>query len=79
MTNMTSVTTVIAALGGNQEVAALTHSEPKAVSGWKATGKFPAATYVAMQAKLKKMGLYAPDNLWGMRATPKVPHRKWRR
>ena len=71
MTNLPSVGLVITALGGNTSVAELTHSNPKAVSNWKVSGKFPAATYVPLQARLKNVGLSAPDKLWGMRTAPK--------
>ena len=76
MTNLPSVGLVISTLGGNQQVAAITHTDPKAVSQWKATGKFPAATYVSLQGKLKKMGLSAPDTLWGMRTAPRTTKKR---
>jgi len=70
MTNLPSVGLVITTLGGNSRVAEVTHSDPKAVSNWKVNGKFPAATYVVIQRHLNKMGLTAPDSLWGMRGSP---------
>ena len=66
MSNIASTSVLIDALGGNQKVAAITHSSPNAVSGWR-RGKLPAATYVAIQKKVRKMGLSAPDSLWAMR------------
>lgn len=70
MTNITSTSLLIDVLGGNQKVAAITHSNPGSVSGWRA-GKFPAATYVSLQKKIRKMGLTAPDTLWTMRTKPR--------
>jgi len=76
MTNLPSVGLVITTLGGNSSVAELTHSNPKAVSNWKVSGKFPAATYVPIQERLTKMGLSAPSKLWGMRAAPRKKKKK---
>jgi hypothetical protein len=78
MTNLPSVGLVISALGGNSRVAELTHSNPKAVSNWKVSNRFPAATYVTLRERLKTMGLSAPDKLWGMRLKAKK-RRKRRR
>jgi hypothetical protein len=76
---MTTVDTIISALGGNQKVATMTHTDPKAISNWRSLGKFPAATYVALQTRLKQMGLSAPDKLWGMRGARHVKKRKARK
>jgi hypothetical protein len=69
MSRLTSVNTVISVLGGNQRVAAITHSNRKVVTNWKAAQRFPAATYVALTVALKKMGLSADTELWAMRGT----------
>jgi hypothetical protein len=66
MSRISSTSILIDVLGGNQAVATLTGSKANAVSGWRKT-KLPAATYVTMQKKLRKMGLSAPDTLWAMR------------
>lgn len=79
MTNMTTVDTIISALGGNQKVATITHTDPKAISNWRSLGKFPAATYVALQTRLKQMGLSAPDKLWGMRGVKRTVKRRGRK
>jgi len=68
MTNIPSVGLVISTLGGNSRVAEICHADPKAVSNWKVSNRFPAATYVQIRHHLTKMGLTAPDELWGMRA-----------
>jgi len=70
MTTLSSTSVLIDALGGNQKVAAITGDRPGAVSGWR-KGKLPAATYVALQKKIRKMGLHAPDSLWSMRPKPR--------
>jgi hypothetical protein len=70
MSNITSSSVLIDVLGGNQKVAAITGSKPGAVSGWR-NGKLPAATYVVLQKRIRKMGLRAPDTLWSMRPKPK--------
>jgi hypothetical protein len=78
MTNIPSVGLVISTLGGNSRVAEICHADPKAVSNWKVSGKFPAATYVLIQRHLTKMGLTAPDALWGMRGASGRAKRKVR-
>jgi len=70
MSQISSTNVLIDVLGGNQKVAAITGATPGSVSGWR-NGKFPAATYVLMQKKLRKMGLSAPDTLWSMRTKPR--------
>jgi len=70
MSNITSSSVLIDVLGGNQKVAAITGSKPSAVSGWR-NGRLPAATYVVLQKRIRKMGLNAPDKLWSMRPKPK--------
>jgi len=66
MSNIVSTSVLIDVLGGNQKVAALTGATPGAVSNWRKT-KLPAATYVMLQKRLKKMSLTANDSLWAMR------------
>jgi hypothetical protein len=67
MSKMTSVNLVISVLGGNQQVAKITHSNPKSVSNWKNQQRFPASTYVSLTQALKRMGLTANTELWAMR------------
>jgi len=70
MSRISATSVLIDALGGNQKVAAITGDRPGAVSGWRKS-KLPAATYVALQKRLRKMGLSAPDSLWSMRPKPR--------
>lgn len=70
MSQISSTNVLIDVLGGNQKVAAITGASAGSVSGWRSS-KLPAATYVLMQKKLRKMGLSAPDTLWSMRVKPK--------
>jgi len=70
MSTITSTRIAIDVLGGNQKVASITGSTANAVSGWRKT-KFPAATYVVLKTKIRKMGLDAPDTLWAMRTKPR--------
>jgi hypothetical protein len=62
-----TVSEVVAALGGNQAVMALTGSKHgSAVSNWKKIGKFPAKTHKIVKDALRKRSLSAPDDLWGI-------------
>ena len=70
MSTLPTTSLVIDALGGNQKVAELTGATHGSVSGWRKS-KFPAATYVMLKKRIKKMGLSAPDTLWSMRRRPK--------
>lgn len=58
---------VVAALGGNPSVEALTESKPTAVCNWVATGSFPPKTYVVMTMALAALGKTAPAALWRMK------------
>jgi hypothetical protein len=60
---------IIERLGGINTVGALTNADYKAVWNWKAYNKFPARTYVVLDAELRKRGLIAPAALWGMEET----------
>lgn len=70
MSQISSTSILIDVLGGNKKVGELTGSDPGAVSGWRKR-PLPAATYVLIQKKLRKMGLTAPDHLWAMRPHPR--------
>ena len=61
---------VIDALGGISAVARLTSRKYSAAFNWKNFVKFPADTYVVMQAALGAAGCAAPASLWGMVAAP---------
>jgi hypothetical protein len=69
---LTSIEQVVAALGGNREVAALTGRKSiHAVSMWKDRQAFPSNTLLIMQAALKARGKSAPSALWGV---PEAAH-----
>jgi len=75
MTNIRSVPKIIDMLGGNDAVAALTSSTPKAVSNWRYIGKFPASTYLVLKSELLRCGHSAPDHLWSMKPVPRADSR----
>ena len=70
MSMITKPGMLIDVLGGNQKVAAITGSTPSAVSNWRKT-KLPAATYVVLRNRIKRMGLDVRDELWAMRSKPR--------
>ena len=72
MTDIQTTTEIVNALGGNQAVARLTTTTAKAVSNWRAAGKFPSNTFLVIKAALLRLGLSAPDHLWSMREPPAV-------
>lgn len=57
---------VFEALGGTAEVAEIAGATYSAAHNWKAFGRFPPRKYVVLQRELARMGLAAPDSLWGM-------------
>lgn len=67
ISNLTTTSEVMDALGGNQTVCLLTGSKPSAVSNWRNQQTFPASTYVAMVSALREIGKDAPPSLWGMK------------
>jgi len=70
MSTIASTDVLIDVLGGNHKVAAITGSKASAVSNWRKT-KLPAATYVVLRAKIRRMGLDVRDELWAMRSKPR--------
>jgi hypothetical protein len=58
----------IDALGGNTDVGKIVGVSHKAVSNWRRwnRGRFPAETYLALNAALAKIGRTAEPRLWGM-------------
>jgi hypothetical protein len=78
MTDIQTATEIIDALGGNQAVAKLTTTTAKAVSNWRAAGKFPSNTFLVVKAALLRLGLSAPDHLWSMREPPAVKRKRER-
>lgn len=65
---LSTTESVMDALGGNQAVAELTGSTPKAVWNWRAGKTFPSNTYIALTTALKAKGKSAPPSLWGMKS-----------
>ena len=68
MDELSKTADVMDALGGNQAVAELTGSKPKAVWNWRGFDTFPSNTYVAMIEALHQKGKTAPASLWGMKS-----------
>ena len=66
MSDLTSTSQVIDALGGNQAVVTLTGYSPQRVSNWRGFQTFPSNTYVILTDALAKVGKSAPASLWGM-------------
>mgnify|MGYP003439481101 FL=1 len=67
MSELTTTSEVMDALGGNGAVAELTGSSIKAVWNWRGFETFPSNTYVAMTIALRAAGKTAPASLWGMK------------
>jgi hypothetical protein len=67
MINLNTAEAVVDALGGIMVVAEMTGTKRSGVYNWLATGRFPADTYLLLQAELKSRNLVAPDYLWPMR------------
>jgi hypothetical protein len=78
MPNLQSTIEVIEQLGGTAEVARLTSTTSKAVSNWRVFDRFPANTYLLIQAELARRGKSAPDHLWSMREPPAVTRKRER-
>jgi hypothetical protein len=64
LTSLTTVASVVDALGGNTKLAKRLGRTPHAVSYWKAQGSFPAVTYLAIQDLLRPLGQIADDALF---------------
>ena len=66
--DLATVDEVIAALGGQREVAGLTgRRSGSAIPMWKQRGSFPSNTYAVMIEALQERGKTAPASLWGMK------------
>lgn len=66
METLLTASDVIDALGGNVEVAKLTNRKDSGVVwNWRASGRLPANTYLAMSKALMAKGKKAPATLWG--------------
>jgi hypothetical protein len=73
--SLRSTGAVMQALGGVHGVCELTGSPYKATHNWTRAPKFPARYFLVMIAALKRRGLTAPPELWGMVVTPKLARR----
>lgn len=71
--HLSSTGAVIEALGGLQAVADLTGRGYSAAHNWKATGQFPANTYLLLRKALAAKGFDAPDTLWNMAESAERP------
>jgi hypothetical protein len=66
--NLTTVNSVIAALGGDTDVMARHRASAPSVCNWRRTRKFPAKEYKLMIDDLAELGFAAPPSrLWGQR------------
>jgi hypothetical protein len=63
--HLANVADVIEAIG-SLRLQEITDKRTNNVSNWKAAGRFPPETYVAIQAELKAIGCRAPIGLWRM-------------
>jgi hypothetical protein len=61
-----SAADVIDALGGVRAVADLTGSTYRAVHNWKQNGRFPAKTFLVLDAALLERKARARADLWRM-------------
>ena len=64
--SVTTVKEVIDVLGGPTAVARMTGRKPQHVVNWRATGRFPATTFLSLSKALQGYGKTAPTELWGM-------------
>jgi hypothetical protein len=68
MTKLLTTDDVIRALGGGSALGRLVGRTPQSVNHWRGAerGKFPAWTFLIIQAALRERGLKAPATLWGV-------------
>lgn len=57
---------VIESLGGTVKTARIADVRPSQVSGWRATNRMGAKSFLVIQRELSDRGLTAPPSLWGM-------------
>lgn len=57
---------VMAALGGDHQVSALTGAPYKVVENWKREKRFPSRYFLVMTTALHRRRLSASAELWGM-------------
>jgi hypothetical protein len=65
ITHLATVRDVIAALGGLQNVAAMTGRGRQACSMWQTHNRIPPRFYCLMKRKLHRIGCDANESLWG--------------
>ena len=63
---LTTVAEVIEQLGGPTAVGRIAGRSAQSVVNWRAAEKFPADTFLILDAALKQRDLSAPPSLWGM-------------
>jgi len=66
MAQLKTVAAVFEALGGAHEIIALIRAKRTTVYMWRASGRFPAKTYLAINGELRRRGHSANPSLWGM-------------
>lgn len=66
MALLTTTADVIDALGGTEQVAALTGRKYNAVWMWRAAKNFPPDTFLILKHSLEAQGQAAPPSLWRM-------------
>lgn len=76
MATLRTTSTIIDALGGNAAVSELTKTSVNGVSNWRASGQFPADTYLLIKNAIKAIDVEAPDYLWPMRQATKKAARR---
>lgn len=64
MDELSTVDSVIEAMGGTKAVAALFGRTDPAVSNWRKDGQFPPYTFDVIENELRKIGKTAPRSLW---------------
>lgn len=70
MKKLNSIEAVLDELGGVAATARLLGRERTTVGMWKANGRFPSSSYLAMDAVFRQNGIECPPDLWGMVPPP---------
>ena len=61
---VTTVSALVAALGGTKRAAEKLGTTPQSISNWKAAGKLPTDKYLAQREILAKLRVRTSDVLW---------------
>jgi hypothetical protein len=70
MKKLTSIEAVLDEFGGAAATARLLGRKRTTVGMWKANGRFPSSSYLAMDAVFRERGIECPPELWGMDPPP---------